>query len=88
LVGTTTNPSAIGAIIKWQAEGRVRSLLKSAGGSFMSSHDPRVVLGLGKSEKVDWLEIHWPAPSQRVDRFTSLPVNRYVTIVEGKGIVK
>jgi len=88
LVGTTTNPSAIGAIIKWQAEGRVRSLLKSAGGSFMSSHDPRVVLGLGKSEKVDWLEIHWPAPSQRVDRFTWLPVNRYVTIVEGKGIVK
>jgi len=88
LVGTTTNPSAIGAIIKWEAEGRVRSLLKSAGGSFMSSHDPRVVLGLGKSEKVDWLEIHWPAPSQRVDRFTWLPVNRYVTIVEGKGIVK
>ena len=88
LVGTTTNPSAIGAIIKWEAEGRVRSLLKSTGGSFMSSHDPRVVLGLGKSEKVDWLEIHWPAPSRRVDRFTSLPVNRYVTIVEGKGVVK
>src|SRR2546422_635792 len=88
LVGTTTNPSAIGAIIKWEAEGRVRSLLKSTGGSFMSSHDPRVVLGLGKSEKVDWLEIHWPAPSRRVDRFTSLPVNCYVTIVEGKGIVK
>jgi hypothetical protein len=34
------------------------------------------------------LEIHWPAPSRRVDRFTSLPVNRYVTIVEGKGVVK
>lgn len=88
LVGTTTNPSAIGAIIKWEAEGRVRSLLKSTGGSFMSSHDPRVVLGLGKAEKVDWLEIRWPAPSQRVDRLTSLPVNRYVTIMEGKGIVK
>jgi hypothetical protein len=53
----------------------------------MSSHDPRVVLGLGKTPKVDWLEIQWPPPSQRVDRFTAPPLNRYVTIVEEKGIV-
>jgi hypothetical protein len=87
LVGTTANPAAIGAIIKWNVRGKVHSRLKNAGGSFMSSHDPREVLGLSKAEKVDWLEIHWPRPSRRVDRFTSVPVNRYLTIVEGKGIV-
>ncbi len=88
LTGTTANPGAIGAIIKWSSDGKVRSRLKRAGGSFMSSHDPREVLGLGKSAKIEWLEIHWPRPSTRVDRFTDLPINRYLTIVEGKGIVE
>jgi len=82
LIGVTTNPEAIGAIIKLGAGGKVRTHLKDTGGSFMSSHDPRVVLGLGKTEKVDWLEIHWPPPSTRVDRLTSLPINQYLTIVE------
>jgi enediyne biosynthesis protein E4 len=87
LVGTTANPAAIGAVIKWSVAGKVHSRLKNAGGSFMSSHDPREVLGLGKAEKVDWLEVRWPRPSRCVDRFTSVPANRYLTIVEGKGIV-
>jgi hypothetical protein len=33
---------------------------------------------------VDWLEIKWPPPSHRVERFTDVPIDRYVTIVEGK----
>ena len=37
--------------------------------------------------KLDWLEIKWPQPSGRVERFTDLPIDRYVTIVEGKGRV-
>jgi hypothetical protein len=31
----------------------------------------------------DWLEVRWPLPSTSVQRFTELPLNRYVTIVEG-----
>ena len=88
LVGTTANPAAIGAILKWSAGGRVHRRLKNAGGSFLSSHDPREILGLGKSEKVDWLEITWPRPSQRVERFSELPINRYITVVEGKGTTR
>ncbi len=86
LVGTRANPEAIGAILRWSVGGKVHRRLKNAGGSFMSSHDPRELIGLGKAGKVDWLEIRWPRPSQRVDRFTSVPVNRYITVVEGKGI--
>ena len=87
LIGASTNPAAVGAILKWEAGGKVRTHLKNAGGSFMSSHDPRVLLGLGQAEKVDWLEIHWPPPSTRVDRLTSMAANRYITVLEGKGIV-
>ena len=35
-------------------------------------------------KKVDWLEVKWPQPSTRVDRFTDLPIDRYITIVEGQ----
>ena len=57
------------------------------GGSYLSSHDMREVLGLGGAAKVNWVEIKWPQPSGRVERFTDVPVDRYVTIVEGKGRV-
>ncbi len=86
LVGTQANPAAVGTLIKWSANGQVRSRLKTAGGSFLSSHDPREILGLGKAGKVDWLDIRWPKPSTRVDHFTDLPVNKFLTVVEGKGI--
>ncbi len=86
LVGTRANAAAIGALIKWSAAGRVHARRKSAGGSFLSSHDPREILGLGKAGKVDWLEIRWPSPSTHVDHFTDLPINKYLTVVEGRGI--
>jgi enediyne biosynthesis protein E4 len=84
-LGTQANQTAIGATIKWSVDGMVRSRLKTAGGSFLSSHDPREVIGLGKAAKLDWVEIHWPMPSTRVDRFTSLPMDQYVTLIEGTG---
>jgi hypothetical protein len=45
------------------------------------------VLGLGAATKLDWVEIQWPHPSGAVERLTDPPVDRYVTVVEGKGIV-
>jgi len=47
--------------------------LKVAGAGYLSSHDPRMVLGLGKHEKLDWLEIKWPLPNGKVERFADLP---------------
>ena len=88
LVGSTANPAATGAIIKWSVNGVVRSRLKTAGGSFMSSSDPREILGLGAASRLDWVEIRWPKPSTRVDRFVAVPINRYLTVIEGKGIIQ
>jgi hypothetical protein len=64
-----------------------RTRLKTGGGSYLSSHDPREVPGLGAATKLDWVEIQWPHPSGAVERLTDPPVDRYVTVVEGKGIV-
>ena len=85
LQGTGCNRDAIGATLSWSAGGKVRSRYKSNGGSYLSSHDLREVLGLGSAAKIDWLEIKWPQPSGKLERFTDLPIDRYVTIVEGKG---
>jgi len=85
LVGTKSNIDAVGARLTYQAGDLKRSRMKVGGGSYLSSHDPRVVLGIGGRTKIDWIEVKWPGPSSATQRFTNLPINRYITIVEGEG---
>ena len=82
LVGKKANIDAIGARVSYQSGDLKRSCVKVGGGSFMSSHDPRVVLGIGGRTKLDWVEIKWPEPSGLVQRYTDLPIDRYITIRE------
>jgi hypothetical protein len=63
-----------------------RNRLKVGVGSYLSSRDPREVMRIGKREKIERLEVYRPRPSERVETFTDLPVDRYLTIVEGAGI--
>jgi hypothetical protein len=86
LQGTACNRDAVGALITWSFGQIKRSRLKTGGGSYISSHDPREVLGIGAATKVDWIEIRWPLPSGKVERLTDVPIDRYLTVVEGKGI--
>jgi hypothetical protein len=85
LVGRKCNPDAVGARVTYQAGDLKRTRTKVGGGSFLSSHDPRIVLGIGQRAKVDWLEVKWPQPGGGVERFTDLPSDRYITITEGAG---
>jgi enediyne biosynthesis protein E4 len=84
LVGKKANRDAVGARVTWQAGDLKRTLLKTGGGSYLSSHDPRLVLGLGGRTRLDSLEVKWPQPSGVTQRFTGLPINRYITLVEGE----
>ncbi|HYE75020.1 MAG TPA: ASPIC/UnbV domain-containing protein, partial [Blastocatellia bacterium] len=86
LVATKSHPSATGAIMTWSAGGKTWKRLKTSGGSYLSSHDPREILGLGQAAKIDSLEIKWP--SGKVEKFTNLPIRKYVRIVEGQGAPK
>src|SRR5256714_10736717 len=86
LVSTKSNPSAVGAIITWQAGGVKRTRLKTGGGSYLASHDPREILGVGAATRIDSVEIRWP--SGKVDRLTNLPINTYVKVLEGEGVSK
>jgi len=84
LVGTRSNVDAIGATVTYQSGDLKRHRTKTGGGSYLSSHDPRMVLGLGQRVKIDWLEVRWPQPGGKTIRYTDLPIDRYITLVEGQ----
>ena len=86
LIGRKCNIGALGAWIRWGVNGKKHSRLKTAGGSFLSSHDPRDILGIGDANMLDFLEVQWPQPSGKIERFTNVSINRYHTIEEGKGL--
>lgn len=86
LIANKSNPAGVGALITWQAGGVKRSRLKTSGGSFLASHDPREVLGIGAATKIDSLEIRWS--SGKSDKLSNVPINTYIKVVEGEGAFK
>ena len=86
LVATDSNPAAAGAILSWKAGKVERSRLRTSGGSFLSSHDPREILGLGPADRVDTIEIRWP--SGTVDVLEDVAAGQYHEVVEGRGIAE
>ena len=87
LVAKTANPAAVGAILRWSIGGKTLTRQKTAGGSFLSSHDPREIIGAG-SGHIDWVEVQWPRPSHQVDRILHPAMNRYLVITEDQQTVR
>jgi hypothetical protein len=54
--------------------------------SYISQSDLRQHFGLGAARKVEQIEIRWP--SGQVDRASDLDADQFVTIHEGRGLVK
>jgi hypothetical protein len=54
--------------------------------AYLSSHDPRLVLGVGQRTRIDRLDIQWPQPGSTTVTLHDLPLDRYAVIVEGEGI--
>jgi hypothetical protein len=53
-----------------------------AGGSYASTHDPRLHFGLVYATTIDSIEVHWP--SGNIQTFTSIKPDRIVVLTEGK----
>src|SRR4030088_1426614 len=54
-----------------------------SGGSYASTHDPRLHFGLGEATSVDMVEVHWPSGAK--EKFAINKPDQIVTLVEGKG---
>jgi hypothetical protein len=86
-VGLSLKGNSVGALVTWSA-GRARhSFMQRGGGSFLSSCDPRIVLGLGPAEYADWIEIKWPAAVHKVDRFERVSAGRYYSLAPGGKLI-
>ena len=85
LIGGPTSPrDGIGAKVFLSTGGIRQRADVFSGGSYGSSSDQRVHLGLRTLSKVDKLEIHWPCGA--VEEISIPGVDRIITIIEGKGI--
>ena len=83
LVGTKSNRMAIGARVT-VTTGDVRQVGEvRAGGSYLSTSDPRLHFGLGRAASFDSIEVLWP--SGLLERFTGGPGDRSVSLLEGSG---
>jgi hypothetical protein len=84
LVGKEGPASAIGARVNVLSGQMKQVHIHQWATSYLTSHDPRVHIGLGQHHHVDRLEIIWSNGTREV--YTDPPVDRYLTIIEGKGI--
>jgi hypothetical protein len=81
LVGSKSNRSGIGArVTVTSVKGQKQIFDVSTAGSYLSSSDPRIVVGLGSAKAVKSIEVRWP--SGRVQTIASPEIDRYVKITE------
>jgi hypothetical protein len=64
-----------GVMVRWSAKGIIHQKQINSGGSYLSTSDPRLILGLGTASKLDWLEIE--TPHHKAQRILNLKLDSY-----------
>ncbi len=82
LRGEGANTSGIGASVTIWHGGTQQMLEMEPTRGFLSSVDPRLHFGLGRSAQVDSLRVVWP--DHRFQLLTALPADRAVTLEQGQ----
>jgi enediyne biosynthesis protein E4 len=83
--GVKSNRDGIGAIVRVESAGGKQWSTVRSGSSYASQSDLAVTFGLAKDPVVTAIEVEWPSGVK--DRITAVPVNQFITVEEGKGIV-
>jgi hypothetical protein len=77
--------SAIGAKVTVTAGEKKQVLVNQWATSYLSNNDPRLHIGLGQQKQIDQIEIFWLDGKKEV--YKNIASDRYLTILQGKGIV-
>jgi len=81
LAGLGSNRNGLGARITVTAAGGAKRIFDvTQAGSYLSSNDPRVLIGLGSRDSVSSVEVRWP--SGKVQRVAKPEPDRYQTVRE------
>jgi hypothetical protein len=80
LIGTKSNRSAIGAVVRIEsASGKQWNMVRS-GSSYCSQSDLALTFGLGQDTKVSQVQIEWPSGTKQ--QLNNISVNQFLTIEE------
>ena len=75
---------ALGARIAiHQGNGNVLWRRVHVDGSYASASDPRLIVGLGNSPKIEKIEVHWPDAT--VEEWHNVRMDRYNVLISGHG---
>ncbi len=80
LVGTVSNRDAVGARVEVELAGRTIARQRKGGASLQSSHDPRLLIGLGTDAEARKVTVRWP--SGRVSVAEHLAADTSYRVVE------
>jgi hypothetical protein len=75
---------AVGAKLTLEVGSQTLVRAVKGGGSYLSANDPRVLFGLGTSDRVKKLTIRWPSGKTQSWPGQALTVDRYMWLVEGE----
>jgi hypothetical protein len=78
----------VGTRVIVEANGKRWTRFVKGGGSYLSAHDPRLVIGLGPADRVDRLTIAWSHGATEQWEGKQFAVDRYWRVGEGKSDVR
>jgi len=84
-VGTKSNRSGIGAVVRIESASGAQWRTVHSGSSYCSQSDLALTFGLGQDETVKSIEITWPSGAK--ERLPNVQSNQFLRVEEGKGIV-
>ncbi len=85
LVGTKSNRSALGAVVRVQSALGKQWQTVHSGSSYCSQSDLNLTFGLGKDSTIAVIDVEWPSGQRQ--QFKNLQPNRLLTIDETKGVL-
>ncbi len=85
LVGTSSNRSALGAVVTVTAGGEKQWKMLRSGSSYLSQSELVLTFGLGGHAVAESVEVRWP--NGLVEKLTSVKADQAIVVEEGKKIV-
>lgn len=82
LEGSDCGRDAFGAVVRVKTSAGILTRIKSGGSGFMSQHDPRLLFGLGKDARAEWIEVTWPDGKKQ--RFENVAAGASLRVMEDK----
>ncbi|MDP6560501.1 MAG: ASPIC/UnbV domain-containing protein [Candidatus Binatia bacterium] len=82
LEGKESGKDAFGTVVRVKAPQGILTSVKSGGSGFLAQHDPRLLFGLGKAERAEWIEIAWS--SGKVQRLGPIEAGSSIRVIEGR----